>query len=351
MKPFQQPQPSNGRPSSRPRRRPDLTLPLPQPQPQPQMAVPLPLPPSCAANHQHINFSELVRLNRIGSGSGGTVYKVLHRPTSTIFALKVIYGTHDEDARRQICREIEILRGVDNLNVVKCHDMYDRAGEIQLLLEYMDCGSLEGTRLSDEPSLADLARQVLSGLYYLHGRKIVHRDIKPSNLLINSKKHVKIADFGVSRILEQTMDPCNSSVGTIAYMSPERINTDLNEGRYDGCAGDIWSVGVSILEFYIGRYPFNVGRQGDWASLMCAICLTQPPQAPATASREFQDFVGCCLQIDPAKRWTAAQLLRHPFVTGGGVVVNHMHNHKHKPKQNQVHPTYQLPPPRPQFSS
>ncbi|KAJ4841826.1 Dual specificity mitogen-activated protein kinase kinase 4, partial [Turnera subulata] len=53
-------------------------------------------------------------------------------------------------------------------------------------------------------------------------RPLVHRDIKPSNLLINSKKNVKIADFGVSRILSQTMDPCNSSVGTIAYMSPER---------------------------------------------------------------------------------------------------------------------------------
>ncbi|KAJ0579170.1 putative mitogen-activated protein kinase kinase STE-STE7 family [Helianthus annuus] len=341
--------PINQQPNTRPRRRPDLTLPLPPPQPQQQIAVPLPLPPSSAATHQHINFSELDRLNRIGSGSGGTVYKVLHRPTATLYALKVIYGTHDQDARHQIRREIEILRGVDNLNVVKCHDMFDRAGEIQVLLEYMDGGSLEGTHLSDESSLADLTRQILSGLYYLHRRKIVHRDIKPSNLLINSRKQVKIADFGVSRILEQTMDPCNSSVGTIAYMSPERINTDINEGKYDGCAGDIWSVGVSILEFYIGRFPFNVGRQGDWASLMCAICMSQPPQAPANASAEFRDFVGRCLQMDPARRWTAAQLLRHPFVTGGAVVNNHSHSSRRS--SSQVHPTYQLLPPPPQFSS
>lgn len=333
----------NNKNNDRPRRRLDLTLPLPLP--QPQMAVPLPLPPSSALQHQHISFSDLHRINRIGSGSGGTVYKVLHRPTDTLFALKVIYGTHDDDVRRQIRREIEILRGVDNLNVVKCHDMFDRAGEIQVLLEYMDGGCLQGTHLSDESLLADLTRQIISGLYYLHRRKIVHRDIKPSNLLINSKKQVKIADFGVSRILEQTMDPCNSSVGTIAYMSPERINTDLNEGKYDGCAGDIWSVGVSILEFYVGRFPFSVGRQGDWASLMCAICMSQPPQAPATASREFRDFVGCCLQKDPARRWTAAQLLRHPFVTGAAL------NHKHS-SYSQVHPTYELlPPPCPQFSS
>jgi mitogen-activated protein kinase kinase 4/5 len=198
--------------------------------------------------------------------------------------------------------------------------MFDHNGEIQVLLEFMDNGSLEGTHINHEAYLSDVARQILNGIAYLHKRKIVHRDIKPSNLLINSKKNVKIADFGVSRILAQTMDPCNSSVGTIAYMSPERINTDLNQGLYDGYAGDIWSLGVSILEFYLGRFPFGVERQGDWASLMCAICMSQPPEAPASASREFRNFIACCLQREPSRRWTANQLLQHPFIVrrGGG---------------------------------
>ncbi|GJT03619.1 mitogen-activated protein kinase kinase 5-like protein [Tanacetum coccineum] len=236
--------------SSKPRRhRSDLTLLLP---PRQQIAFPLPLPPS----NNHIRFSELDRLNKIGSGNGGTVYKVLHRPTNTHFALKVIYVTNDEE-----------------------------------VLQYMDLGSLEKTYLCDESSLAAVTRQILSGIYYLHTLKIVHRDIKPSNLLINSKNQVKIADFGVSRILEQTTDHCTSPVGTMGYMSPERIKTDINKGKYDGCAGDIWSVGVSILEFYIGKFPFPVGRQESWAGLMYAICMTDPPQAPSTASTEFQDFM------------------------------------------------------------
>ncbi|GJW88549.1 mitogen-activated protein kinase kinase 5-like protein [Tanacetum coccineum] len=296
--------------SSKPRRhRSDLTLLLP---PRQQIAVPLPLPPS----NNHIRFSELDRLNKIGSGNGGTVYKVLHRPTNTHFALKVIYVTNDEEVLRQIRREIEILRVVDNLNVVKCHDWYDHAGEIQVLLEYMDLGSLEDAHLCDESSLAAVTRQILSGIYYLHTLKIVHRDIKPSNLLINSKNQVKVADFEVSRILEQTTDRCTSPIGTMGYMSPERIKTDINKGKYDGCAGDIWSVGVSILEFYIGKFPFPVRRKESWAGFMYEICMTDPPQAPSTASTEFQYFVRCCLQIDPTRRWTAAQFPRHPFVTG-----------------------------------
>ncbi|XP_078443371.1 mitogen-activated protein kinase kinase 5-like [Wolffia australiana] len=314
------------------RRRPELTLPLPHR--DPSHAVPLPLPPSSstssssssssvsssmgsAAAPQTPPLSELERVRRIGSGNGGIVWMVRHRRTGRHYALKAIYGNHEDAVRRQICREIEILRTADNPFVVRCHGMYDQAGEIQVLLEYMDGGSLEGRRISSEPFLADVARQVLQGLAYLHRQKIVHRDIKPSNLLINAAHQVKIADFGVSRILAQTMDPCNSSVGTIAYMSPERINTDLNQGIYDGYAGDIWSFGLSILEFFLGKFPFgeNVGRQGDWASLMCAICYSDPPVAPPSASPEFRSFVSCCLQKEPAKRLTAAQLLQHPFIT------------------------------------
>lgn len=307
MKPFQPPSAAK-----RPRRRLGLTLPLPSR--DTSLAVPLPLPPASSTS-QPLQCSELERVSRIGSGAGGTVYKVLHRPSAKFYALKVIYGHHEDAVLVQIYREIEILRDVDNPNIVKCHNLFDDNGEVQVLLEYMDRGSLEGTRIAHEPSLSDLTRQVLSGLHYLHKRKIVHRDIKPSNLLINSRRNVKIADFGVSRFLSQTMDPCNSSVGTIAYMSPERINTDLNHGKYDGYAGDIWSLGVSILEFYLGKFPFSVGQQGDWASLMCAICMSHPPEAPASASREFRDFIACCLHRDPTKRWTAAKLLRHPFIT------------------------------------
>ncbi|XP_074583207.1 mitogen-activated protein kinase kinase 4-like [Curcuma longa] len=307
-------QPSQGGSSTRPRRRQNLTLPLPQREPS-SLAVPLPLPPPSASSPVPA-LADLDRIRRVGSGAGGTVWLTRHRNTGRLYALKVIHGHHEDDVCRQMRREIEILRDADSPSVVRCHGFYDRGGEIQILLEYMDGGSLEGRSFSSEAKLAGVARQVLSGLAYLHRRRIVHRDIKPSNLLVNSRGEVKIADFGVGRILAQTMDPCNSAVGTIAYMSPERINTDLNEGAYDGRAGDIWSFGVSILEFSLGRFPFGerLGRQGDWASLMMAICYAALPEASPTASPEFRSFVSSCLQREPMMRPTAEQLLRHPFL-------------------------------------
>lgn len=177
----------------------------------------------------------------------------------------------------------------------------------------MDGGSLKGSHIHHEKEVANIAFQVLSALSYLHTRKLVHRDLKPSNLLINSRNEVKISDFGLSVILRHTMDSCKSS--DIAYMSPERISTYLySGGLYDGYAGDIWSLGLCILQVYSGAYPFEVVLDTDWGSLVESICGTETPEAPLGASREFQDFIVGCLQRDPTKRWTTEQLLHHPFV-------------------------------------
>ncbi|XP_062026418.1 mitogen-activated protein kinase kinase 5-like [Rosa rugosa] len=286
--------------------------------PQPLLPVPssaLPVPESLL-----INFSDIEREKKpIRSGAGGTVYKAVHKPTGRLYAVKVIYGDPENSVRRQIFEEFQVLRKVANPNVVKCYDIFDHNSEIQVLLEFMDGGSLKGKYIHDEKALSNLARQILTGLAYLHRRHVVHRDIKPANLLINTRNEVKIADF-VGKVLARTMDPCNSCVGNIAYMSPERINPDLNQGKYDSYAGDIWSFGVSILEIYVGRYPFSVDRyqKGYWFRLTWVICMSQPPEAPSTASREFRHFIACCLQREPNKRFSAAQLLQHPFISGNG---------------------------------
>ena len=256
----------------------------------------------------------------LGHGNGGTVYKVRHKRNSQIYALKVVHGDSDPLVRRQIYREIEILRRTDSPYIVQCHGSYEKpSGDIGIVMEYMELGTLDSILQKygafDESKLSHVARQVLHGLSYLHGQKIIHRDIKPSNLLVNKDMEVKIADFGVSKIMQRTLDACNSYVGTCAYMSPERFDPDTYGVNYDGYAGDIWSLGLTLMELYLGHFPFlPPGQRPDWATLMCAICFGDPPSLPEGASEEFRDFIQCCLQKESSKRWTTSQLLSHPFV-------------------------------------
>ncbi|KAK3406106.1 hypothetical protein EUGRSUZ_K02287 [Eucalyptus grandis] len=292
----------------------DLLPPFPAPSASSSSSSAAPAPPT-------ISPSDLETIHVLGHGNGGTIYKVRHRRTSAVYALKVIRSSSDASARRGARREVEVLRRTaDSPNVVHCHGSFEEpCGDVAILLEYMDLGNL-GSVLRNygplsESDLADIARQVLNGLDQLHSRKIIHRDIKPSNLLVNSKMEVKIADFGVSKIMCRTLEACDSYVGTCAYMSPERFDPDSNGGSYNGYAGDVWGLGLTLLELYLGYFPFlDPGQRPDWASLVCAICFGEIPSLPERASGEFRSFVECCLQKESGKRWTVSQLLTHPFV-------------------------------------
>ena len=315
------------------RRHPNLRLPLPEPS---ERCPRFPLPPtttttttnsaskfsSAAACGDAISTGDIEKLEVLGHGNGGTVYKVRHKRTSAIYALKVVHSGSDATTRRRIRTETEILRrAADSPFVVRYHGSFENpfSGDVAILMEYMDAGTLETLLKTngtfDEASLAKVARDILKGLNYLHARNIVHRDIKPANLLVNKKNEVKIGDFGVSKLMCRTLDPCNSYVGTCAYMSPERFDPDAYGGNYNGYAADIWSLGLTLLELYMGHFPLlQEGQRPDWATLMWAICFGEPPKLPESASSEFRSFMECCLKKESSERWTAPQLLTHPFV-------------------------------------
>ncbi|CAL1408954.1 unnamed protein product [Linum trigynum] len=251
-----------------------------------------------------------------------TVHKVAHCPTGALFALKSI--PLDADGGRRFSavqprRESVLLLDLDHANVVRCHGVAEdrHGGELKLLLEYMDGGSLAGKKISDVGRLASIAGQVLEGIAYLHGRWAPHWDVKPSNILLAG--HVaKIADFGASRYLNTIRDK-SEFVDAVSYMSPERIEGELNVVVRDlyGFASDIWGFGMSLLEAYLGEYPIGGGGRADCSTLMAMICGAEPPEAPATAPAEFRDFISCCLRREPMARWSAAELLSHPFILHG----------------------------------
>eukprot|EP00850_Spirogloea_muscicola_P020909 SM000230S07345 [mRNA] locus=s230:138676:140634:+ [translate_table: standard] len=286
-------------------------VPLPVPLPLPA-GVPRPLP---------LPIPQPLPLPQAPPGNGHAGYRQPLPPVSGswVYALKVIANKHDDAVRQQIVQEMEILQRSRCQQIVQCYNVFDVGGQISFVLEYMDGGTLSDVMKLygqiPEPYLVEVTKQVLLGLIYLHTNHIVHRDIKPSNLLINRRQEVKIADFGVSSMLENTLAQCNSYVGTSAYMAPERINPEITSGKYNGYASDIWSLGLTLLECLQGRFPYAIpGQQNDWMGLYSAIVMNDPPQAPPDSSHEFVSFINACLQKDFSMRPTAARLLKHPWL-------------------------------------
>uniref|UniRef100_A0A667XJS9 Dual specificity mitogen-activated protein kinase kinase 2 n=1 Tax=Myripristis murdjan TaxID=586833 RepID=A0A667XJS9_9TELE len=189
----------------------------------------------------------------LGAGNGGVVNKVRHKPSSLVMARKLIHLEIKPAIRNQIIRELQVLHECNSPYIVGFYGAFYSDGEISICMEHMDGGSLdqvlkEARRIPEE-ILGKVSIAVLRGLAYLREKhQIMHRDVKPSNILVNSRGEIKLCDFGVSGQLIDSM--ANSFVGTRSYMSPERL-----QGTHYSVQSDVWSMGLSLVELAIGRYP------------------------------------------------------------------------------------------------
>uniref|UniRef100_A0A0D6R9W7 mitogen-activated protein kinase kinase n=1 Tax=Araucaria cunninghamii TaxID=56994 RepID=A0A0D6R9W7_ARACU len=258
---------------------------------------------------------EMCIFGAIGCGASSVVRKAIHIPTHRILALKKI-NIFEKEKRQQLLNEIRTLCEAPNGNgLVEFHGAFytPASGQISIALEYMDGGSLadilRAKKFIPEPILSVITHKVLHGLNFLHGiRHLVHRDIKPANLLINLNGEPKITDFGISAGLENSIAMCATFVGTVTYMSPERINNE-----YYSYPADIWSLGLSIFECGTGQFPYSASKGP--INLMLEVRDDPSPSPPRDRfSEEFCSFVDACLQKNADARPTAEQLLQHPFI-------------------------------------
>ena len=277
-----------------------------------------PLEQVLGAASSEIQHTDLQVLHNIGHGSSGIVQKVLHVPSDSVLALKIIPVEADEVKRKQILLELKALHEAAHPSVVSFYGAFYREGAVHVALEYMDASLLDISRgvgaALPEDLLAAIAQPVLSGLVYMHREKhIIHRDIKPSNLLVDSSGNVKIADFGVSGELHHTLAKCASWVGTVHYMSPERI-----QGGSYSYDSDVWSFGITMLELATAAFPYppeRGGRRLSFWDLLDAIVESPPPTPPPHFGQPFHHLITACLQKEPSARATSTQLLHHPFIT------------------------------------
>ncbi|CAK8690381.1 dual specificity mitogen-activated protein kinase kinase 1-like [Clavelina lepadiformis] len=289
---------------------------------------------------------DFTKTGELGAGNGGVVHLVKHNASGFEMARKLIHLEVKPVIQNQIMRELKVLHDCSSPYIVGFYGAFSNDGEISICMESMDAGSLDQVMKKahriPEKMLGIVSRSVILGLQYLREtHKIIHRDVKPSNILVNSRGEIKLCDFGVSGQLIDSM--ANSFVGTRSYMAPERL-----QGSKYTVLSDIWSLGLSLIEMAIGRYPipplsskqmevifgltdktcmdqskdrppslhFDSGpRPMAIFELLDYIVNEPPPKLPAEIfSPDFCEFVGSCLRKDPKDRADLCTLMESNFV-------------------------------------
>ncbi|EJU04202.1 MAP kinase [Dacryopinax primogenitus] len=263
-----------------------------------------------------INMSELELAEELGRGNYGTVKKVLHRPTNTVMAMKEIRLELDEGKLNAIIMELDILHRAITPEIVEFYGAFFIESCVYYCMEYMDAGSLDrlcGAGVPD-PVLARITHAMVRGLRFLKDElQIIHRDVKPTNVLMNRKGEVKLCDFGVSGQLEKSLAKTN--IGCQSYMAPERIQGESqnNLGTYT-VASDVWSLGLTMIEMAMGKYPYPPETYANVFAQLSAIVHGPAPELPPGYSEEAEAFVAMCLRKDAAQRPTYSELLEQPFL-------------------------------------
>mmetsp|Transcript_26464 Transcript_26464/g.61980 ORF Transcript_26464/g.61980 Transcript_26464/m.61980 type:complete len:527 (-) Transcript_26464:133-1713(-) len=276
--------------------------------------------------------NELDILNLIGEGSFGAVYRATHKSSGAVVAVKVIANASSSKSEEEkIKGEIEILSRCDSPYIVGYFECFikpatSKPGEMWIVMEYCEGGSMTDILEANagyslpEDCIRAVCASIVLGLEYLHGiANVCHRDIKCGNVLLTSEGHVKLADFGVSAELSNTLNKRKTVVGSPYWMAPEVIR----ESHYDGRA-DVWSLGITCIEMAEGAPPH--------ANLhpLRAIFVIPTKPAPTLAdpdnwSPEMLDFVRACCQKDASQRRDSASLSTLPFIRQDVMALRAMH--------------------------
>ncbi|XP_037604268.1 serine/threonine-protein kinase 36 [Sebastes umbrosus] len=256
-------------------------------------------------------------LELVGEGSFGRVYKGRKRFTGQVVALKFMPKVgRSEKEIKSLKREIDIMRGLQHPNIVQLFDSFETETEVVVVTEYAEgqlFQILEDDGNLPESQVREIACQLVSALYYLHSHRILHRDMKPQNILLGKSGVVKLCDFGFARAMSVSTLVLTSIKGTPLYMSPELVE----EKPYDHTA-DLWSLGCILYELHTGAPPFYTNSIFHLVQLI----VGDKVKWPDTMSDTCTSFLKGLLTKDPQKRLSWPDLLHHPFVADGVLVLS-----------------------------
>jgi len=246
----------------------------------------------------------------LGAGAVGLVTLAVHKTTKEKVAMKQIDLVESEDLMDLILLEIEVMKKLKHQNLVNFVEAYMDRDELFIAMEYMEGGDLTDLVLTvevPERVIARFCKELVSGIQHLHSNGLIHRDLKSDNLLLGMEGQVKITDFGFASKI-QAGEKRITMAGTPYWMAPEIVNQQAYDAKVD-----IWSMGIMALEMKDGEPPY-MGTDPIRAIWLIAQHGKPDIHGEEKLSREFKDFLDRCLEVDVDARWTAEQLLSHPFL-------------------------------------
>lgn len=253
------------------------------------------------------------RLECVGRGAYGEVYKGLDRRTAKVIAIKILDLDTDEEEIADTQREISLLsqlQGPETCNITRYHGSFLEGSKLWVIMDYAAGGSIRGlmkAAVIEEKSISIIIREVLQALDYIHKQGIIHRDIKAANILLTETGQVQLCDFGIARTIAQKSMQRYSFVGTPYWMAPEVIR----EGSPYDLRADIWSLGITVYEIALGNPPY---ADHDPKTALLMLAQGKPPKLTGPFSTHMKEFVALCLTPNPDERPRAEDLLKHKFI-------------------------------------
>mmetsp|Transcript_32430 Transcript_32430/g.41522 ORF Transcript_32430/g.41522 Transcript_32430/m.41522 type:complete len:488 (+) Transcript_32430:288-1751(+) len=257
-------------------------------------------------------------IKMIGQGSYGDVNLVSKKNDPKLYVMKVVRNASDEEGEEAM-KEVHILENLDHPNIVKLIECFhqNRGKTLCIVMEYCESGDLfqqiekakKKRQYISQSDILDWFVQLCLALKYLHEDKhILHRDLKPANVFLTHRARVlKLGDFGITKVLENTRAQAMTTIGTPYYFSPE-----ICQNQPYGMKSDVWATGCIVYELMTLSVPFEAKSM---AKLVQNI-LHQKPASPNTRyyTKEFLTLLAAMLAKGPSRRPTISQCLATPLV-------------------------------------